>query len=80
LIVAARAARAQYEKCTNLLRSASTKSPTAQMFLDNVRALPTGETPASSPNTVKVGDMTYTRPANFTDKQWADYKQNVGAK
>jgi hypothetical protein len=80
LNVADRAARAQYEKSTNLLRSASTKSPTAQMFLDNVRALPTGETPASSPNTVKVGDMTYTRPPNFTDKQWSDYKQNVGAK
>jgi hypothetical protein len=80
LNVADRAARAQYEKSTNLLRSASTKSPTAQMFLDNVRALPTGETPASSQNTVKVGDMTYTRPPNFTDKQWSDYKQNVGAK
>jgi hypothetical protein len=38
------------------------------------------ETPAPSPNTATVGDMTYTRPANFTDKQWADYKQNVGAK
>ena len=35
---------------------------------------------APSPTTVKVGDMTYTRPANFTDKQWADYKQQVGAK
>jgi hypothetical protein len=31
-------------------------------------------------DTVKVGDMTYTRPANFTDKQWSDYKQSVGAK
>jgi hypothetical protein len=40
----------------------------------------TAETPAPSPNTAVVGDMTYTRPANFTDKQWADYKQNVGAK
>ena len=79
LNVADRAARAQYDKSTNLLRSASTKSTTAQMFLDNVKALPTGE-PPSSPNTVKVGDMTYTRPANFTDKQWADYKQQVGAK
>lgn len=40
----------------------------------------TAETPAPSPNTAIVGDMTYTRPAKFTDKQWADYKQNVGAK
>jgi hypothetical protein len=37
-------------------------------------------TPAANPNTVKVGDMTYTRPPNFTDKQWSDYKQSVGAK
>jgi len=75
--VADRAARAQYDKSTNLLRSASTESPTAKMFLDNVKAMPEAQLP---PNTVKVGDMTYTRPANFTDKQWSDYKQNVGAK
>ena len=42
----------------------------------------TEEMPAAapSPTTVKVDDMTYTRPANFTDKQWSDYKQSVGAK
>jgi hypothetical protein len=29
--------------------------------------------------TVTVGGQTYTRPANFTDQQWADYKKAVGA-
>ena len=38
--VAERAAKAQYEKSKNLLRSAATKSPTAQLFLDNVETLP----------------------------------------
>jgi len=38
--VAERAAKAQYEKSKKLLSSAATKSPTAQMFLDNVEALP----------------------------------------
>lgn len=38
--VAERAATAQYEKSKNLLRSAAAKSPTAQLFLDNVEALP----------------------------------------
>lgn len=36
-----RAARAQYEKSTNLLKSASGKSETAQMFLSNVKPIPT---------------------------------------
>lgn len=55
--------------------------------IDNIFYTPTdvaptapSGTPAPSPTTVKVGDMTYTRPANFTDKQWSDYKQSVGAK
>ena len=38
--VAERAATAQYEKSKNLLRSAAAKSPTAQLFLDNVETLP----------------------------------------
>ena len=38
--VAERAAKAQYDKSKKLLSSAATKSPTAQMFLDNVEALP----------------------------------------
>jgi hypothetical protein len=38
--VAERAATAQYEKSKNLLRSAAAKSPTAQLFLDNVEARP----------------------------------------
>ena len=29
--------------------------------------------------TVTVGGQTYSRPANFTDQQWADYKRSVGA-
>jgi len=38
--VAERAANAQYTKSKKLLSSAATKSPTAQLFLDNVEALP----------------------------------------
>ena len=38
--VAERAATAQYQKSRNLLRSAAGKSPTAQLFLDNVEPLP----------------------------------------
>lgn len=30
-------------------------------------------------NTVTVGGKTYSRPANFTDQQWTDYKRAVGA-
>jgi hypothetical protein len=73
--VAERASREQYKKSTNLLKSASKESPTAQMFLDNV-------TPVQAPrsaNSVVVGGKTYTRPANFDDAQWQAYKQQVGA-
>lgn len=40
------------------------------------------ETAAAAPaaNSVRVGNQTYTRPANFTDAQWSAYKQSVGAK
>jgi len=37
------------------------------------------DTPAGG-NTVNVGGQTYNRPVNFTDAQWAAYKQSVGAK
>lgn len=30
-------------------------------------------------NTVNVGGKTYSRPTNFTDQQWNDYKKAVGA-
>lgn len=30
-------------------------------------------------DTVKVGNQTYSRPANFTDAQWNAYKQSVGS-
>ena len=73
--VAERASREQYKKSTNLLKSASKESPTAQMFLDNV-------TPVQAPrsaNSVIVNGQTFTRPANFTDAQWQAYKQQVGA-
>jgi hypothetical protein len=82
LNVAERAAKSQYDQSNKLLKSASTQSPTAQMFLDNVQKLST-ETPAPaspSPNSVTVGGQTYTRPANFTDAQWNAYKQSVGAR
>jgi hypothetical protein len=82
LNVAERAAKSQYDQSNKLLKSASTQSPTAQMFLDNVQKLPT-ETPAPAApaaNSVTVGGQTYTRPANFTDAQWSAYKQSVGAR
>jgi hypothetical protein len=34
----------------------------------------------SGSDTVKVGNQTYTRPANFTDAQWVAYKQSMGVK
>lgn len=71
-----RAARAQYEKSTRLLSSASKQSPTAQMFLENVVAAPAQETTKQS---VNVGGKTYERPANFTDAQWNEYKKSVRA-
>jgi len=73
--VAERASREQYKKSTNLLKSASKESPTAQMFLDNVTPI---QAPRSA-NSVVVGGKTYTRPANFDDTQWQAYKQQVGA-
>jgi len=35
--------------------------------------------PETSVDSVTVGGQTYNRPANFTDEQWAAYKQSVGA-
>ena len=43
--VAERASKAQYDKSTKLLKSASGKSETAAMFLENVSQLPTQTTP-----------------------------------
>ena len=46
---------------------------------DNVFGPETTAAPAPSANSVTVNNQTYTRPANFTDAQWAAYKQSVGA-
>lgn len=79
-----RAGNAQYQKSTSLLKSAAGKSETAQMFLDNVSQLPLDQQQQQKPSaksaadTVTVGGKTYTRPADFTDAQWAKYKQSVG--
>jgi len=51
--VAERAANAQYTKSKKLLSSAASKSPTAQMFLDNVEALPSAP-PAANQRNVTV--------------------------
>ena len=56
-----RAARAQYEKSTNLLKSASGKSETAQMFLSNVKPIPAPTQEAVIPSTPAAGQRT--RPA-----------------
>jgi len=53
---------------------------TENIFYSATEQAPVGAPPAPSANTVKVGGQTYTRPANFSDAQWAAYKQSVGAK
>jgi hypothetical protein len=53
---------------------------TANIFYSAIEEAPVGAPPAPASNSVKVGSQTYTRPANFTDAQWAAYKQSVGAK
>jgi hypothetical protein len=40
---------------------------------------PTKSSETSKPQTVSVGNQTYTRPAGMSDKDWADYKVAVGA-
>ena len=37
------------------------------------------KTATNDPNIVIVGGRNYTRPANFTDAQWTEYKKSVGA-
>ena len=53
---------------------------TENIFYSTTEQAPVGAPPAPAANTVKVGGQTYTRPANFSDAQWAAYKQSVGAK
>jgi hypothetical protein len=53
---------------------------TQNIFYSATEQAPVGAPPAPAANTVKVGGQTYTRPANFSDAQWAAYKQSVGAK
>lgn len=68
-----RAAKFQYTQSKKLLTSASSKSPTAELFLQNVVEPPRSES-------VTVGGQTYERPSNFTDAQWNAYKQSMGVK
>jgi hypothetical protein len=53
---------------------------TENIFYSATEQAPVGAPPSPAANTVKVGGQTYTRPANFSDAQWAAYKQSVGAK
>jgi hypothetical protein len=53
---------------------------TDNIFYSATEQAPVGALPSAAANTVKVGGQTYTRPANFSDAQWAAYKQSVGAK
>jgi hypothetical protein len=53
---------------------------TENIFYSATEQAPVGAPPAPAANSVKVGGQTYTRPANFSDAQWAAYKQSVGAK
>jgi hypothetical protein len=73
-----RASKAQYEKSIKLLKSASKQSTTAEMFLENVTALP--QPKETKKESVTVGNKIYNRPDDFTDEQWTAYKQSVGAK
>ena len=68
-----RAAKFQYTQSKKLLTSASSKSPTAELFLQNVVELPRSES-------VTVGGQTYERPSSFTNAQWNAYKQSMGVK
>ena len=68
-----RAAKFQYTQSKKLLTSASSKSPTAELFLQNVVEPPRSES-------VTVGGQTYERPSSFTDAQWNAYKQSMGVK
>lgn len=52
---------------------------TANIFYSATEQAPSAPAPAPSANSVTVGGKTYTRPANFTDAQWSEYKQSVGA-
>lgn len=56
---------------------------TENIFYSATEQAPAGAPPAATSaagNSVKVGNQTYTRPANFTDAQWNAYKQSVGAR
>ena len=70
---AERAAKSQYTQSKKLLTSASSKSPTAELFLQNVAEPPRSEY-------VTFGGKTYERPSSFTDAQWNAYKQSMGVK
>jgi len=68
--VAERASREQYKKSTNLLKSASKDSPTAQMFLDNVSPLQEAKVRVNLPNG---------RVAEFPNQAAADdFKKKAG--
>lgn len=68
-----RAAKFQYTQSKKLLTSASSVSPTAALFLQNVVEPPRSES-------VNVGGQIYERPSSFTDAQWNAYKQSMGVK
>ena len=52
----------------------------SQNYVDSFKSsLSSSPATKSRQESVVVGDKTYTRPANFTDQQWADYKRAVGA-
>lgn len=49
------------------------------IFYSATEQAPSGAPAAPSATSVTVGGKTYSRPANFTDAQWSQYKQSVGA-
>lgn len=58
----------------NAERRNFTKKEIDSLFSEPVTA------PEKTEEKITVGDKTYSRPASFTDQQWADYKKAVSAK
>jgi hypothetical protein len=76
--VSERAARAQYKKSKGLLQGAAARSPTADLFLQNVPEMPESSKPAAKPSSVTVRTPDGKTLA-FPNQQAADqFKRRAG--
>jgi len=55
-------------------------SAKGELPAESAKPAETKATQPKEPQTVTVGDKTYSRPAGMSDQDWADYKKAVGAK